>query len=173
MKITHLLILAILISVVVLGCAGAPDPQPQEEQPSPAPSQTEAQQPQPAEEPAEEPAPAPSTQQRTEAEQLKEEAVAERGRALSVKADVAQRSLFNDAQEHLSRGEELFSSEEYGDALSAFTAARSGFRDAYVAARDQRERALRALETLDSDLIETARELERMQQDVEGEDDET
>lgn len=104
---------------------------------------------------------------RARADRARAAAHEERERARSVRAEVAQRSRYNQAQEDLDQAESLLEQEEYEGAFASFDDARDGFRAAYIAARDQRERALRSLEQLDSDLIDTAGRLERMQDDME------
>lgn len=108
---------------------------------------------------------------RARADRLRAEAQEERERARSVRAEVAQRERYNRAQSDLDRAETLLTEESFARSFSAFEASRDGFRAAYTAAREQRERALRSLEQLDSDLTGTAGRLERMQQDLEAGND--
>ena len=108
---------------------------------------------------------------RSRAAREREEVHAERDRARSVRAEVAQRERYDRAQADLNRAETLLEEEQYESAFESFGNARRGFNTAYTVAREQRERALRSLEQLDSDLVETASRLERMQQDMEMEDE--
>ncbi|TVR71801.1 MAG: hypothetical protein EA427_04120 [Spirochaetaceae bacterium] len=108
---------------------------------------------------------------RARADQLRAAAHEERDRARSVRAEVAQRDRYNRAQSDLDRAETLLEEESFESSFSSFEDARSGFHTAYTAAREQRERAQRALDQLDSDLVETSGRLERMQQDMEVSND--
>lgn len=105
------------------------------------------------------------------AERVRAEVHAERDQAREVRAEVAQRARYEQAEQDLERAETLLEEAEYEDAFVAFEDARGGFSAAYVAAREQRDRARRQLDQLDSDLVETSGRLERMQQDMEANDE--
>ncbi len=108
---------------------------------------------------------------RSRADRVRGEVREERDRARSVRAEVAQRQRYDRAEDDLTRAETLLEEEEYEDAFEAYEDAREGFAAAYAAARDQRERALRSLEDLDSSLEDSAERIQRMQDDMEVEDE--
>ncbi len=93
-----------------------------------------------------------------------------REEAVSVRADVAQRELFEKAEEDRDRAEALLEEEEYEEAFEAFQASRDGFAEAHRLARAQRQRALRSLSDLDSTLDERQRRIEELQGELEADD---
>lgn len=102
---------------------------------------------------------------------FRQEVQSNREEAVAVRAEVAQRELFEQAEEDRERGEELLEEEEYEAATAAFTASRDGFAEAHRRARIQRDRALQSLENLDGNLTERQQRLEAMQQELEADNE--
>lgn len=104
-------------------------------------------------------------------ERVRAEVNEQREEALSIRADVAEKEQFEQADRDLEEAERLFAEEDFVESFGAFDQSREGFALAYQGAIERRERARRSLQELDENLEDSTRRIQTMQDDLEDDDE--